>query len=445
MQGIKPLKTIESQVILKSLSCFLFILGLFSWSCGKDPSNAEIRMALKAPLNGSQVAPGDTVRIRSVISTDGSLDRLTISLLNNAGATVCQSLIVPANGVSDMQLDTPFAINNRYLSSGSYQLRLTAELTTGEQNFSIVMLNISELPLLSKGLLLVTTPSPATYSLQLLDTTGFNPTGISWQGDYSGSGFYLTDQIFAVSGSSVTGIVHYDLQSGSMIHSIPACGSPGTCFVNGNGSEGRFFVSWFDGQITGYNSLGAVTFSTVQNTAFYIPHYAVVSGNYLYAKVNYPNPGEDRLAVLFYPSGQAAQEKVLPMQGASIIPVAPYGLLIAGQQNGQAGIWEHDRLTNSINYRSSIPGTSIAGSVNWSGNRCFISTDAGTFLYDADNLSWQNISNLSSRKLLVDYSTDELILYNDFEINRISLNTWTAVSNVFSPFKILDIHAWTFK
>jgi hypothetical protein len=411
------------------------LLAAFSQSC-KKKDNAEPVITISHPVSGTAFNPGDTIHVEADLSDDGDLTSVTIKLLNAAYTPVDHQQSFSVNA-SSYHLTYDYIIENNYLETGNYFL--TVSSSDGDHDVNAYRtITIHEIPRTTEAVYVITAPDTTKIKVNKVDAANQLVLQFEVTGDYSGSAINARYKRLATSGR-ITGDYHlFDLSNNSPLFSFPVYNSMLPSFQCVTAAHELSFVSLYDGRIKGFDKDGNVKFNSPQ-PVYYIPGSLCVNDQYVFTEAYYQNANENRLAVLFYPSGVAKQEYNIEIDIVSMVSLDDNNIIVFGNNNGDGKIYFYHVTSNGINDFHTLFSNTIFSAIAIDGDRYAIATANGLYSYEASSNNLVPM-DLSESVYSLEYDDVNGILFANAgrKIKEYAFPNPGVLSNIFSIDSILD-------
>jgi hypothetical protein len=415
---------------------YLTILLLLFISCRKK-ENAEPQITITSPVSGQVFIPGDTIKVEADISNDGVLASVTLKLLNAAYTPVDHQESFSINS-SSFHLSYEYVVENIYLETGNYFITLSTSDGDNDQN-EFRSIFIQGIPTTRKAIYVLTQTDTSHIEVSKLDSANQLVHQFDVLGDYSGSAISSRFIELNIAGKITGAINQYNLESNSLLYSVPAYNSMLPSFQNLFFSNELTFVSYYDGRIKAFDKNGQVQFNSAQ-PVFYLPGALCVNYKYVFAEAYYAGPGENRLVVINYPSGVVKQEYNAGLDIASMMSKEDNELIIFGNKNGDGKIYQYHVLSNGINDFHTLFSNTVYSAVAIDNDRYAIATANGLYSYQESNNNLIPI-DLSEPAYSLEYDEVNGVLFVNAgrKIKEYAFPDAAVLNTVISGDSLLDI------
>lgn len=415
------------------LTVLAFLLTLIS--CKKDEDTQAPVIHISSPTTNQSFQVFHDIPVVAQISDDRTLTEVNIQLLDaNDNYALDSRSISP--GSSQFSLNELYPIGSIHLESGFYHLQVSASDGNNVTRSSVTVYILAVPKVLNK--LFVTTANTSTQTnLSVLDT---NYSGLSlahvFSGDHlSGSSSSYYQQVFHA--GHFTGAFTSIGSSDYTAHfSFPASVSVNPYFTGYLGEEKKIFLSYFNGNIRGYDPNGSIFYTASANSGYYAKQFCF-NGGQLIAEEKQQSGGSSNLLVTFFSTGSPYQQTALSQDVVQFCEMDPDHVLVFGNQGGQAVLQQFDRLNNNLwnPYPSSLPTGTLNCAVRLDSNNYLLGLSNGTiYLYQYLTSSLTTyVSGYTANQLVVDSLNNELIVVESHRITSIPLGSTAAHRSISLP------------
>ncbi|MFT5054350.1 MAG: outer membrane protein assembly factor BamB [Granulosicoccus sp.] len=354
-------------------------LGLFSLcinSCSdEDEQRPEIRVTF--PSAGAYFEVLDTIRVGLEITDDRDLEYVEVKLLDeNARLSSSVATEFPSGAVYSgiMEITT----SDKYLQSGSYIINIKIFDGTNER-FEFIRVSLGALPKNRKSLEVITGEgNVSAYSVDSLGQVSLRALLPHDAGSFCIDNRH--DQGFVI--GNVDGeISSLDLENGGIVWENSWSNQPpAPAFLAVTCDNGDVLISGYDHIILGYNQNGDLILNK-ETTAAYRPQELIVVKEHLL--VEQVQSGTNNHFMFWYNrESMAIQSNVsVPIDVVAITPLNEESVLIFGNDNGQARVFQYSYFENVIWEPRTLEPGSVIDAVKSNGNTYFIAQSDGIYAY----------------------------------------------------------------
>jgi hypothetical protein len=267
MQGIASLRT------------FLILLSvgiICNYSC-KKPDETYPEFTIDKPLENSEWSVFDTIPFQITMKSFRAIKQVQINIVNlNQVPVTSLSVITPEQGQT--VISGEHIIDNISLPSGMYYLRVTVydELNNSTNRF--VRIQISEMPLESEALFIVTKKNSSTLHIYRCDELPDCQKVLTLYTDFSASALNSVNGHLYICGRYSGPLAAYDLRNGhELLWKEDAVNSPPFPFFTGMSWDGKYVVAGYhDNRVKGFFPSGMQSFAFILDEFFpevFLRHY----------------------------------------------------------------------------------------------------------------------------------------------------------------------------
>ena len=305
----------------------LVCIAFFS-SCKKEESNGPV-VHINYPMQGQGFTAGDTVSVSATVTDDQRVTSIIIRLLNASYISCDHDEGVPISG-NNLEINKDYVISNINLETGDYYIAVIASDGNNVTN-EYVRIHINELPKERKGIFILSASNPFSFAVSRLDALN-NPVSVTnLNGDYVSSAIYSRNHELFTIGSISGSFNAYDLDGQSFLWSYPPTGFSIPTFMNLFLIKDRIYVSYYDGNIKGYD-MGGVQKFEAQQQGYFIPDVIFRTDQYFFSEIFYRGSHQNKLGV-FYFTGAEKQERAIDIDLKNMYSLDQDHLLLFGNDS----------------------------------------------------------------------------------------------------------------
>ena len=359
-------------LIVGLLGFLLAVIG----SCKKED---EVRpeLTVNFPSAGVTYNVKDTIRIGIDASDNILLESIDVKLLNQDGrlsSTV--AAVLPSSQTYSGILS--IIIEDKYLESGTYSIDVKASDGLN-QRYAFVSVNLIAFPKNRRSIIALT--SSGNSSVYRVDSLG-QVMPLFWL-NHDGSEVCTNNRNdhAIVIGDIDGNVSSIDLVNGGLVweNNWPNQ-PPAPAFSGATCEDGDILVSGYDHLLLGYNSFGTLILNQ-DISSTYRPEKLIVEGEHL--MVEQVQSGTTNHFMAHYNRASLAIQNLLflPIDVISICPFDDESLIIFGNDNGQARVFQYSYLENVIWEPRILALGSVIDAVKSNGNTYFIAQSDGIYAY----------------------------------------------------------------
>ncbi len=364
-----------------NLAAFVFLIQVLFSSCKKNEDFGSPIVTILKPSSGASFAVGDTFPIQIHISDSKQITAVGIRLLNS-------NYIPAGHGVSstfsgnNTVINAQYVIDNVNLVSGNYYIAVTASNGHHETN-AYTLIHINELQKVRKAIYLISSANNFSCQVLKIDSLHQPSISISIPGDYAASAIYSLGNTLFTIGKLTGNFNGYDLTSNALLFSKQSAASSIPTFMNLFLENDVVYVSWYNGNIKGYNKTGTQKYE-VQQSGYFIPDAILKNDQYFFGELYYPTVHETRIGSFYLVSGAAKQERVIDMDLKNMFTLDNGHLLLFGNDtvSGQGKIEIYNETGNGIIQLHTVPTGLLNNVVQVDNTHYFVAHSGGIYLYN---------------------------------------------------------------
>lgn len=309
-----------------------FFTGQVFISCKKDKDAVPPVISVLSPRDNNSFSVFDTLEVNADISDDSQLASVSIQLMNE-NLTPALSLSRKTVSGKNYSLRADYIIYDSRLLSGIYYLRVTASDGENETK-EYVKLYISESASSSQGIFIISTPG-TVVNVSFLDSALNAQPFITRYCDYTASCVSSKNQYINLLGEVICGLNSFRIKDKVSQWDEPAMGSS-TYFTHLDFYNEISYVSYYGGNIRGFDKNGATQFSAVSNAGYY-PLKTFLHNTYLLVEEREKSGPGKRISV-FYSTGSYRQSVSLPADVVAFAGKDDDNVFLFGNEGAQGKI-----------------------------------------------------------------------------------------------------------
>lgn len=345
-------------------------------SC-KEKDEERPQVAISFPGDGASYSVKDTILVGIEASDNVNLELVQAKLTDQEGRL--SSTIASAHPESRSYTGTlSIIIEDKYLASGSYWVNVKVSDGDNERS-TYVSVNVVEFPRERRAIVALT--GSANVSVQRVDSLGSIAPLISLGHD--GSAVCINnrqDQALVIGDIDGT-ISSVDLVNGGLEwENTWPDQPPAPAFSAATCDDSDLLISAYGHLILGYDEFGSLILNK-ETTVAYRPEEIVTVGEQIIVEQRQSGT-TDHFMFYYNRASAAVQNQILvPMDVVAICPFDEVSVLIFGNDNGQARVFQYSFFENAIwEPRTLEPGT-VIDAVKSNGNTYFIAQSDGIYAY----------------------------------------------------------------
>lgn len=405
------------KVINQKWFLFFVIVAMTFFSACKKKDDIHPTVKINSPSSGQSFTVGDTIPVSATISDDKQITSVTVRLLNSGNIPVASSVTVPVSANS-YTLNIQFIIDNLYLETGNYTIAVVASDEHTETN-AFVSIHLNELPKERIGIYVLSSSNNSSFLVSKLDTANNPAPVITVTGDYSGSAIYSRNKELFTLGKITGSFNAFSLANNSLLWSKPAVSFSLPTFQSLFFSDDLVYVSYYDGNIKGYDKNGSLKY-TVQQQGFFIPDAIFKNDQYFFSEIYYPGTQLNKIGSFYLVTGVPNQERTLDIDLKNMYTLDEDRLLLFGNDliSGQGQIEIYNIIGNGTTSIHSIPSGSLNSVVQIDNTHYFISHSNGIYRYNYSlNSLVPFVSGFSAYSLEYDDLNQQLFACSESHVN----------------------------
>ena len=284
------------------------------------------------PYENQQFDVPDTVWVEAELTDDKALRQVQISLLDENLIPAFQTISLAASG-RDFKIKYPYVLDDLYLSSGIYYIKITVFDDKGEKN-AYQKINVNAVPKVREGVFLLSSTSDQSFNIYQLDSTHTLIFQSNIPGDFLEAAIDSRHQILYSLGEFTGDFNAYDLKSKSIICSQP--GGVGVPFFEGYQlHQQQSLLSYFKKEIRVFDNKCQQDLLIKVNELYY-PRKTYVHGNFLLSEEKELAGHNDRLILYYFPSGKEYQQVMMKQEVLQFFSMNTQRVFIVGNEGAQA-------------------------------------------------------------------------------------------------------------
>lgn len=201
-------------------------------------------------------------------------------------------------------------------------------------------------------------------------------------GDYSASAIYSSGHTLFTIANTTGSFNGFDLTNNALLFSKPSGFSTVPAFQNLFLADDIVYVSYYNGNIKGYDKTGSQKYEVLQS-GYFIPDVLFKNEQYFFSEIYYSTLHENKLGVYYHVSGATKQECVLDMDIKNMFTLDDNHLLLFGNDtiSEKGKIEIYNETGNGTILLHTIPTGLLKNVVQVDRTHYFVSHSGGIYLY----------------------------------------------------------------
>jgi hypothetical protein len=366
-------------------SLVIITLALFP-GCKKDQSDGSPpRIEITNPYDSQSYTAGDTIYADFSVSDNSAVSSISFGLVDANMAVALNAVqVTPAGNNGTYHLVYP--IYDLHLASAVYYVKVTA--SDGYNSISRYQkINLSAIPKVRKGYYYVTRPLANLVKIWALDTNLVSSAYYSLNGDLVSTGLSSYTQDLFTCGMYTGNMSAVSLLNPALKWSIPVVNNSIPYFEGVYNSGVNTYVSFYSGQIKGYDQNGSQRFNAAA-TNNYFPMHIFRHGGYIAAEAKDVSSSAKKIILFYVSSGQGYQECVMTQDVAAFFTYDTDNIFVMGNNGNQGVVQLYQVSTNGFWSPITLAPGKLLSAVQVDANTYLIAHSNGTiYKYTYSNSS----------------------------------------------------------
>lgn len=286
-------------MIRTSFHLFLLLL-VFLFSCKKEQNDKQAPVILiSSPQVYEAFNAVGSISLTGTISDNENITSVFIALRDANNINIGNTISLAPNA-KNVMLSEQFILNDLYLKSGIYTLKISAS-DGKNQTDKYIDLTINEYPRSRKGLFVFSNSGASTEIIKL-DNTLSPTTFTTLSGDFLAGGVNSINQQVISCGNSSGNLVAFDILTATQSWSVNNLNTGFKFFTSFDLYQKDVFVGFYNRDIKSYNQQGNHSSSIQAFVNSYVKNLFVHQNNLIITAQPEVSGGTTRL-VIYYMSG----------------------------------------------------------------------------------------------------------------------------------------------
>lgn len=418
---------------------YLFLLVL-SFSCKKEEVDDQSPIiSILKPLPNQNYTALDTIPIQGIITDNNRITTITISLRNSNNINVLNSISITPNTTS-YNLTEQFLLNDLYLPSGEYNLKISA-FDGDNQTDSYIPLTINEFPKTRTGFF-VFSNSGSTTQITKLDN-GLNSTPFTTlSGDFLDGGVNLKNQQVISCGNSSGNLVAFNVSSAAETWSINNNASGFPFFTSFALQENDVFVGYYNSDIKRFNKDGNQSLSAQAFVNSYVKQLFVHENSLLVTIQSEISGGTTRL-VTYYLTGSVKDNMLLNEDVIAMFSFSSNEVVVFTNASGNGKIKVYNISSNSTWQPFPLNVGQITSCTQVSKGIYLIAQNGNVILVNMNTFSNSTyLSGVNAQLVKYDVTTNEILITSGKSLTLYDYSTKSVKGSYTHSNTILAVDFW---
>ncbi len=418
---------------------YLFLFLLF-FSCKKEEvDNQSPIISILKPMPNQNYTALDTILIQGIVTDNNGITTITISLRNSNNINVLNSISITSNTTS-YNLNEQFLLNDLYLPSGEYNLKISA-FDGDNQTDTYIPLTINEFPKTRTGFF-VFSNSGSTTQITKLDN-GLNSINFaSFAGDFlDGSVNSLNQQVYSC-GSVSGNLIAFDVNTAiqSWVESNNASGFP--YFTAISSYESEVYLGFYNRNIKSYTKNGVPKFSAQAFFNSYSTLFLVHENNLLLTEQPEISTGITRL-VSYYLTGFVKDNLLLNEDVIAMFSFSSNEVVVFTNVSGNGKIKVYNINSNSTWQPFPLNVGQITSCTQVSKGIYLIAQNGNVILVNMNTFSNSTyLSGVNAQLVKYDVTTNEVLITSGNSLTLYDYSTKSVKGSYTHSNTILAVDFW---
>ncbi|MBI2281565.1 MAG: hypothetical protein HYU68_12885 [Bacteroidetes bacterium] len=418
---------------------YLFLFVLF-FSCKKEITDQQTPIiSILKPLSNQNFTAFDTIPIQGIITDNNKITSIVISLRNSNNINALNIISISPNTTS-YNLNEQFLLNDLYLPSGEYNLKISA-FDGVNQTDTYIPLTINEFPKSRNGFFIFSN-SGSTTQITKLDN-GLNSTPFTnIAGDFLNGGVNSLNQQVYSCGNAVGNLVALDANSSSQswIENNNTSGFP--YFMAISSHESEVYVGFYNRNIKSYTKNGVSKFSAQAFVNSYSSLFLVHENNLLITEQPEISTGVTRL-VTYYLTGFVKDNILLNEDVNAMFSFSTNEVVLFTNVSGNGKLSIYNISSNSTWQPFALNAGQISSCTEVSTGIYLIAQNGIVNLVNMNNFTNSTyLSGVNAQLVKYDVITNEVIVSNGNSLTVYDYATKNVKGNYTHSNTILAFDFW---
>lgn len=418
----------------------MILLVLFS--CKKEENDSQgPSISISSPTENQSFTALQTITIQGAVSDDKNISSITISLRNANNIKVLSSISKTPNATS-YQLNEAFVLDDLYLPSGSYTLKISANDGVNQTDKYISLL-INEYPKIRNGLFVFSNSGSSTQITQLDNTFNTAPF-LTVAGDFLGATVSsLSQQVFScgnVTGNFLASNINTTSQNWMMSNNASGFQHFTSIFLDER--DGDVYVGYYNRDIICYKENGIPKYSVQAFVNSFATLLYVHDNNFLITEQQEIATGVTRI-VYYYLTGFLKDNVLLNEDVVSIFSKSSSEVIVFTNAGGNGSIKIFNLSTNAISTPFAL-GTGLITSCTEISNGIYLIAQNGNIIkVNYNNFTYSTyLSGVGANLVKYDSITNEVVVSSGIILTSYDYSTKSVKSTYTHSSTILAFDFW---
>jgi hypothetical protein len=428
------------KIVFNTLGSLAFILLLSTNACKKEESDGvPPQIEIANPYDGQAYLAGDTIHADFSVSDNQAISSISFGLVNSSLITAVPAVAVgPTGNNGTYHVDYP--ISDLHLAGGIYYVKVTA--SDGYNTISRYQkINLSALPRKRLGYFYVTRPTINLVNIQRLDTNLVTSLHYALSGDLVATGLSSYTQTIITAGMYTGNVNAVSLTNPGLNWSIPVVNNSLPYFEGLYASGSTTYVSFYSGQVKGYDASGSQRFlATLTNN--YFPQHIFRHASYIAAEAK-DLSGPGKKIVLFYlSSGAGYQECIMNQDVTAFFTYDADNIFVMGNNGSQGVVQLYQLSTNGFWSPITLPAARLLSAVQVDSNTYLLGMDNGTvYKYTYSNSSLVPfVTGVNAAHMSFDDVNQELLVSEGNVIRQYNYVSSALINSTVAADSVCGLH-----
>lgn len=315
---------------------FVFALTVLLYACKKEEDTIPPVVNISSPYDNQYFSVHDTMSVSASVSDETGLKSVSVVLVNENLVPVQQVREVQVNN-KEMQFTLQEVIYDIYLESGVYYIRIAASDGYNTTN-DYRQVNITAAPRERKGIIFTSNDASSVSVFAADNALAITPK-IVLPGDYSASAVNSYYQDLYVAGKYSGKVNAVSMTANSVKWNIPVIQGSVPYFTNVYNDGNYSYVSYYDGNLRGYDHNGVLRYTATAAQNFY-PVKSLHHEEYIITEQHDKTSPVRKLVVYYATNGTGKQETSLLSQDVKELYSKDADNVFVFGNNGSQGVIE---------------------------------------------------------------------------------------------------------
>jgi WD40 repeat protein len=372
----------------KVLTVIAIVILLLMYSCRKDEV-VHAKIVIQSPYEHSTWQYGDSIYCNVSLSSENNLKECKICIVNESMQIISKVKVFPLQQKEE-HIQGYLDIDNKYIKTGSYYIFVQIWDVNGNYSNSYVKIYISELPLESIAVYIITQPTNNTIEVSTIDSSGMPKVILTAHSDYSGSAICSEHGYLYLCGRSTGPLAAYSLHKDNLLMwKIDAIQNPPFSYFESVDFDGRFVISGLtEHLVKGYTPQGMLNFVFETPEMFpkqFLRHRDVKQNRqFLIIGMSYFMGNATSISVYYNETYYNMQFLIVEWDCVRMFSKDSNEIYVFGNDNNRGFIKVYSIQYNNTYELKSLPGGQISDVVEIQNGTYLIAHESGLFFYQRE-------------------------------------------------------------